>query len=113
MRNNPEEYIGYFEDLFRASNAEFGPKDFFEIGSSMVLFLLNASFIAKKMADVQALPNLAVDGQADSLRQTRKSSLTLHAWASQPRAVWGASPSRISGKCPTQPVCSIRILWER
>ena|GEM_PF-3197423 len=34
MSNKPEEYIGYFEDLFRVPNAEFGPKDFFEIGSN-------------------------------------------------------------------------------
>ena len=34
VRNKPEEYIRYFEDLFRAPNAEFGPKDFFEIAST-------------------------------------------------------------------------------
>ena len=27
----------------------------------------------------------------------------VQAWASQPRWVWGASPSRISGRCPRQP----------
>jgi hypothetical protein len=34
--------------------------------------------------------------------QTRNVSRTLHAWASHPRAVWGASPSRISGSWPRQ-----------
>jgi hypothetical protein len=29
----PEEYIGYFEDLICAPNAEIGPKDFFELVS--------------------------------------------------------------------------------
>ena len=33
VRKKPEEYSMYFEDLFRAPNAEFGPKDFFEMGS--------------------------------------------------------------------------------
>ena len=33
VRNKPEEYIRYFEDLFRAPNAEFGPKSVFEIVS--------------------------------------------------------------------------------
>ncbi len=32
--NKPEEYIRYFEDLFQAPNAGFGPKDFFEMGST-------------------------------------------------------------------------------
>jgi len=31
-RNKPEQYIRYFEDLFRTPNAEIGPKDFFEMG---------------------------------------------------------------------------------
>jgi hypothetical protein len=31
VSRNPEEYIGYFEDLNRAPNAEIGPKGFFEI----------------------------------------------------------------------------------
>jgi hypothetical protein len=34
-RFNPEEYIGYFEDLNRAPNAEIGPKDFFEMAYKM------------------------------------------------------------------------------
>jgi len=29
VSRNPEEYIGYFEDLNRAPNAEIGPKGFF------------------------------------------------------------------------------------
>ncbi len=34
---------------------------------------------------------------------TRSASVTLQAWASQPRWACGASPSRISGSWPTQP----------
>jgi len=34
VRNKPEEYTKYFEDLFRAPNTEFGPKAFFEMGST-------------------------------------------------------------------------------
>jgi hypothetical protein len=37
-----------------------------------------------------------------TLRHTRNNSLTPHAWASQPRWVWGISPSTISGTWPTQ-----------
>ncbi len=39
----------------------------------------------------------------DSHFQTRSASVTPQAWASQPRCVWGASPSRISGIWPKQP----------
>ena len=35
-RFKPEEYIGYFEDLNGAPNAEIGPKDFFEIASKVL-----------------------------------------------------------------------------
>ena len=34
---NPEEYTRYFEDLNRASNAEIGPKDFFETASKDII----------------------------------------------------------------------------
>jgi len=35
VRLNPEEYIGYFEDLNRAPNAEIGSKDFPELFRSL------------------------------------------------------------------------------
>src|SRR5205814_136000 len=36
-----------------------------------------------------------------SSRQTRSTSATPQAWATQPRGRWGASPSRISETCPS------------
>ncbi len=43
-----------------------------------------------------------------SRSQTRNASVTLQAWASQPRWTCGSSPSRISGRWPTQPSLRIR-----
>ncbi len=44
---------------------------------------------------------------------TRRASVAPQAWASQPRAWWGASPSTISGRCPRQPSASSRSTLPR